>query len=159
MTDLRPPNMRRTAWGQLAVIVVVLGIAGWLFARLAYASLPPLSYAIPVPIAALAIAELIAARRVRGAVRHEPWARPMAALVIARCVALGKASALVAAGVAGAFAGILIDIVPDLGTVSAVGHDVQVCSAVIVVAAVLIAAGLLLERAGVDPGRDRHHRD
>ena len=155
MTELRPPNMRRTAFGQLAVIVLALGVIGWLVARLAYASLPPLSYAIPVPIAALAIAELIAARRVRGAVRHEPWARPMAALVIARCVALGKASALVAAGVVGAFAGLLVDIVPDVGTITAVGHDVGVCIATIIVGAALIAAGLLLERAGIDPGRDR----
>lgn len=159
MNDVRPPNMRRTGWGELAGIVVALGVAGWLFARAAYSSLPPLSYAIPVPIAVLAVAESVAARRVRGAVRHEPWARPMAALVIARCVALGKASALVGAGVVGAFAGFLIEVVPNIGTLTAVGHDVDVCIAVIVVGGLLVAAGVLLERAGVDPGRDHRRPD
>jgi hypothetical protein len=150
--------MRRTGWSQLAVIAVALGVAGWLFARLAYGSLPPLSYALPVPIGALAVAELIAARRVRGAVRHERWAKPMAALVIARCVALGKASSLVGAGMLGAFVGLIVELLPDVGSLSAVGHDVDVSIVVIAAALLLAAAGLLLERAGIDPGRDRESR-
>ena len=94
MTDLRPPNMRRTGWSQLAVIAV----------------------------------------------------------------ALGKASSLVGVGVLGAVVGLIIELLPDAGTLSAVGHDVDVSIVVIAAALLLAAAGLLLERAGIDPGRDRESR-
>jgi hypothetical protein len=159
VTELRPPNMRRTRWNDLLAVAVVLGVLGWIFVHATYSSLPPLSYAVPVPIIALAVAEFVAARRVRAAVRHEPHARPMAAIAIARCVALGKASSVVAAGVFGAAVGMLIELLPDVGTVHAVGHDVDVCIVLDVGALALMAAALLLERAGVDPGngerRDR----
>jgi len=154
VTQFRPPTMRRTRWADLAGIVVVFGVLGWLFGHGVYASLPPLSPVTPVPIAALALLELVVARRVRAAVRHEPSARPMQAIAVARCVALGKASSLVAAGVLGAALGLLVEVLPDIGTVRAVGHDVVVLVVLAAVAALLLAAGLLLERAGVDPGQD-----
>ena len=47
--------------------------------RLSYDSMPPLQYVVAVPLAALAIAEFVASRRVRAAVRHDPDAKPMAA--------------------------------------------------------------------------------
>lgn len=158
MTYLRPPNMRRTRWNDLLAVAVVLGVLGWLFVRATYALLPPLSYAVPVPIVALAIAEFVASRRVRAAVRHEPHARPMAAIVIARCVALGKASSLVGAGVFGAAIGMLVELLPDVGAVRAVGHDVDVCIVLAVGGLALAVAALLLERAGVDP-RNGDRRD
>src|SRR5581483_6032783 len=101
------PNMRRTSWADLAIPLVVLAITVYVLLRFSYDALPSLKYLVAAPIAALAVAEVVAARRVRAAVRHEPHARPMAAIVIARCVALGKASSLVGAGVAGAAAGLL----------------------------------------------------
>ena len=156
MTELRPPNMRRTRWNDLVAVVVVLAVLGWLLVHTAYSSLPPLSYAVPIPIVALAVAEFVASRRVRAAVRHEPHARPMAAIVIARCVALGKASSVVGAGVLGAAIGMLVELLPDAGTIRAAGHDVDVCIVLAAGAILLTAAGLLLERAGVDPASGRH---
>jgi len=151
--------MRRTGPGDLAVPFFVIGITVYVLLRVSYSALPPLQSYVPVPLAALAVAELVAARRVRAAVRHDPDARPMAAIVIARCVALGKASSLVGSGVVGAAVGLLVRVAPDADTVRSAGNDTRVAIFLLVAALLLVAAGLLLERAGVDPGsRDRDQR-
>lgn len=151
--------MRRTGATDLAVPFFIIGVTVYVLLQVVYSSLPPLQAFVPLPLAALAVAEFVAARRVRAAVRHDPNARPMAAIVIARCVALGKASSLVGAGVVGAGAALLIRVAPDAGTVRAATNDTRVAVFLIVAALLLVAAGLLLERAGIDPGsRDRNER-
>ncbi|HEY7046031.1 MAG TPA: DUF3180 family protein [Jatrophihabitantaceae bacterium] len=147
--------MRRTTLGDLLVPFLILGGTAYVLLRLSYDDIPPLSIYVPVPLALLAIAELVAARRVRAAVRHDPNARPMAAIVIARCVALGKASALVAAGVAGAAAALLARVIPDAGTVRAASNDLRVGIFLLVASLLLAVAGILLERAGIDPNQGR----
>jgi hypothetical protein len=144
--------MRRTGIGDLAVPFLLVGITAYVLLRFSYDSLPPLNYVVAVPLLVLAAAEFIAARRVRAAVRHDPHARPMAAIVIARCVALGKASSLVAAGVAGAAGAMLLRVAPDAGTVHAAANDTRVSALLLAACLALTAAGLYLERAGVDPG-------
>lgn len=151
--------MRRTNFGDLAVPFLLLGGTIYVVLRLWYDSIPPLSILAPVPLAALAIVELVAARRVRAAVRHDPNARPMAAIAIARCVALGKASALVAAGVVGAAVALLVRVIPDAGTVRAASNDLRVGIFLLVASLLLLAAGLLLERAGIDPNQRRPPTD
>ncbi len=158
MSD-RGPGMRRTRWSDLAVPFLIIGVATWVLLRSSYDSLPPLQYVLPVPVAALAVVEAVAARRVRAAVRHDPNAKAMAAISIARCVALGKASALVAAGVAGAAAGLLVRLLPDVGTVQAATNDAKVGGLLLAAALLLGGAGLLLERAGVDPNSGRRDPD
>jgi len=149
------PGMRRTGWADLVVPLVVIAVTVYILLRFSYSSLPSLQWLVPAPLAALAIAELVAARRVRAAVRHDPDARPMAAIVIARCVALGKASSLVGAGVVGAGIGLLARLLPDADTVRAAAHDAKVGGLLLAAAILLVGAGLLLERAGIDPGRDQ----
>lgn len=151
------PGMRRTHWTDLAVPFVIVGITVYVLLRFSYQSLPPLQYLVPAPLAALGVAEFVAARRVRAAVRHDPHAKPMAAIVIARCVALGKASSLVGAMVAGAATGLIGRLLPDVRTVRAAGHDATVGALLLGAAVLLIVAGLLLERAGIDPGHDQDH--
>jgi hypothetical protein len=75
----------------------------------------------------------------------------MAAIVIARCVALGKASSLVGAAVAGAAAGLLVRVLPDAVDISAAAHDASVGGLLFGACVLLVVAGLLLERAGIDP--------
>jgi len=147
--------MRRTRWNDLVVPFVVIALTAYVLLRFSYTDLLQLDLLVPVPIAALAAAELVAARRVRAAVRHDPSAKPMAAIVIARCVALGKASSLVGAGVAGAALGLIGRLLPDVRVVRVAAHDARVGTLLFVAAALLVAAGLLLERAGIDPNRDR----
>ena len=143
--------IRRTNVTDLAIPFVITVAVSYLLLRLAYESLPPFQWFIALPIAALALVEFVVAGRVRAAVRHKPEARPMTALAVARSVALGKASALVAAIVAGAAVGLLIEVVPDSGRTSAAAHDLRVGLVVLVVTVLLAVAGLLLERAGIDP--------
>jgi hypothetical protein len=150
--------MRRTGWADLAVPFVVIAITVYVLLRSTYGSLPPLKFVVPVPLAALALIEFVLARRVRAAVRHEPHAKPMTAIAIARCVALGKASSLVAAGVAGAAVGLLGRVLPDVRTVSAATNDTKVGVLLLAAAILLVVAGLLLERAGIDPGADQRRR-
>lgn len=149
--------MRRTSLVDLLVPLVVFGLTTYVLLRFSYGSLPPLSYYPPIPLVVLAIAEAITARRVRGAVRHDPDARPMAAIVIARCVALGKASALVGAGVAGVALGVIGRVAPEASRVDAASHDLRVGIFLFFASVLLVASGLLLERAGIDP--DRRDKD
>lgn len=146
-------GMRRTRWSDLVLIAVVVGVLAYLLVRLAYDSLPPLNYSLPVPLAALAIVEFVVARRVRAAVRHDPRAKPMTAIAIARCVALGKASSAVGAGVVGAAVGLVARLIPDVADIRAAAHDAQIGVLVLAAGLLVIAAGLLLERAGIDPGQ------
>jgi hypothetical protein len=143
--------MRRTSPADLLIPFVLA--AGLCFAllRISYESLPPFQWFIALPIAALALAELVIARRVRAAVRHQPEAKPMTALAVARSVALGKASALVAAVVAGAATALVLKLLPASGEANIAAHDLRVGYLLLVVTAALLVAGLVLERAGIDP--------
>src|SRR4029079_4459946 len=84
------PVMRRTRWTDLIVPLVVVGLTTYAMLRFSYHGYLQLRYLVPAPLAALAVAEFVAARRVRAAVRHDPDARPMAALGIPRCGGLDK---------------------------------------------------------------------
>jgi hypothetical protein len=150
------PNLRRTGPGDLVVPLVVIGVTVYVLLRFTYDSIPAFQYVVAFPLGALAIVEFVVARRVRGAVRHDPEARPMTAIAIARCVALGKASSLVGAGVAGACLGLLGRVLPDAREITAAAHDARVAGTVLAVCAVLVAAGLFLERAGIDPNSGRN---
>lgn len=146
--------MRRTNLGDLVVPFLVIGLTAYVLLRISYQDLPPLRYFTAVPVFVLGVAEFIAARRVRAAVRHDPNAKPMAAIVIARCVALGKASSLVGAGLAGATVALLLRVLPDAGRVTAAASDARVGGTVLVGATLLLVGGLVLERAGIDPNSD-----
>lgn len=154
-----PPRLRSTGPVDLAVPLFVIGIAAYVLLRVTWESLPPLGWLVPVPLAALAVAEIVAARRVRAAVRHDPDAKPMAAIVIARCVALGKASSLVGAGVAGAAVALLARVLPDSETVTAAAHDARVSALLLGSAILVVVSGLMLERAGIDPNNDERASD
>jgi len=149
------PVLRGTRWTDLVVPFAILAITTYVLLRFSYQSYLQLKYLVPAPLAALAIAEFVAARRVRAAVRHDPHARPMTAIVIARCMALGKASSLVGAGVAGAALGMIGRLLPDVGTVRVAAHDATVGALLLAAGLLLVLTGVMLERAGLDPGRDR----
>lgn len=150
--------MRRTTAFDLLAPFVIIGVAAYALLRFSYDSIPPLGYFVPVPLAALGVTEFVIARRVRAAVRHDPRARPITAIAIARCVALGKASAVVATAVGACGVALLVRVAPDAGTVDAAAHDLRVAALLSAACALLVAAGLVLERAGIDPNRDRHDK-
>ena len=147
--------MRRTSTADLLGPFVVVGLLVYALLRISYESLPPLSYVVAVPLGALAVIEFVMPRRVLAAVGHRSGARPMEAVVIARCAALGKASAIVAAMVGGAAVGVLVRVVPDATRVDAASSDLRVAVAILVADALLLAAGLMLEREAIDPASRR----
>jgi hypothetical protein len=152
--------VRRTSIAELFGIAVIVGAVAYLLLHQYYDSIPPLHYQVALPVGGLAVGELITARRVRLAVSHDPDAKPMAAIVIARCVALGKASTLVGAAMIGAGAALLIKVIPDASTVTAATNDLRVGIVVLACAGLLTAAGWLLERSGLiprDPGTTEVH--
>jgi hypothetical protein len=150
--------MRRTGPLDLVIPFGIIGVTAYVLLRSSYSALPPLGYFVPVPLAALGLVEFVAARRVRSAVRHVADAKPMTAIAIARCVALGKASSLVGSAVAGAAVALLARVLPDAGTVRAAANDGRVAGFLLASAVLVAAAGIVLERAGLDPNRDRRDR-
>lgn len=147
--------MRRTTPGDLAVPFVIIAVAIYVLLRRSYESIPPLQFITAIPLFVLAVVEIVLARRVAAAVGHKPGARLMSALTIARCAALGKASALAGAGVLGAAAGLLAHVVPDASRVTAAAHDTRVGIVLAASALAVTLAGWLLERAAVDPNASR----
>jgi Protein of unknown function (DUF3180) len=147
--------MRRTTPGDLAVPFVIIAVTVYVLLRRSYGAIPPLQFLTAVPLAALALVEIVVARRVAAAIAHRPGARLMSALTIARCAALGKATSLAAAGVLGAAAGLLARVAPDARRVTAAGHDTAVGIAIAGAAIALAVAGWLLERAALDPNANR----
>jgi len=150
--------IRRTSATDLLLPFVVVGALAYVLLRGYYSSLPLFQWFPALPIAALALAELVVARRVRAAVRHDPDAKPMTALAVARAVALGKASALAGAAFDGAALALIGKVGPDAGRTAAAQHDLWVGVVVLVACLALTAAGLLLERSGIDPSRGRGSR-
>lgn len=144
-------QLRSTRSRDLVAPLMVAGVLIYLLLRTHYDSIPPLHYAAPVPLAVLAVAEYLTARRVRAVVRHDPHARPMAAIAIARCVALGKATSLVGAAAVGASLGLLGRVLPDASRVTAAANDSRVGGLLLVSSLALVVAGLALERAGISP--------
>lgn len=143
---------RRTGWTDLLLPFVLVGVLSFLLLQVAYESLPPFQWFTALPIAALAFVEFVLANRVRGAVRHRSQAKPITALSVARSVALGKASALVGAAVAGAEVALVAHVAPDARRATVAAHDLRVGLVLLAATLLLTAAGLVLERAGVDPG-------
>jgi hypothetical protein len=150
--------MRRTTASDLLAPFFTILVIGYVLLRFTYDSLPPVDYGIGVPLLFLTIIEFLAARRVRAAVGHDPDAKVIQAIVIARLVALGKASALVGAGLLGAVSALLLRVAPDAGRVKAAGSDLRVGIVLFAVCGLLLAAGIVLERSGIDPGRSEQRR-
>lgn len=144
---------RRTRPSDLLIPFLVVGVLAYLLLQVGYESLPPFQWFVAVPIGALALIEFVVANRIRGAIRHQESARPIAALSVARAVALGKASALVGSALVGASGALALYVLPDARRTAAASHDLRVALVVLIVSAVLVGAGLSLERAGIDPGR------
>jgi hypothetical protein len=150
--------MNRTRIADLLAACAVLAVFAYLLLRFSYDTIPALSAITPAPLAALGIGELVVARRVRRVVARDPDAKPLEAITIARLAALGKASALVGAGVSGAALGLVVHVLPDVGRVDVARTDAVIGVALIAAAAVLAVAGMVLERSGIAPTpKDRRH--
>lgn len=100
--------MRPTKWSMLVLVALVAGGAAYLVTRSAYNDLPtPTVYAL-LWLALLAIAEFYMAVLTRARLAGRAGTRPINPLLVARFVALAKASSIVGSLAAGGYAGFLI---------------------------------------------------
>ncbi|MGY1653129.1 DUF3180 domain-containing protein [Geodermatophilus sp. SYSU D01119] len=142
----------------LVVVAVGLALASWLVVRATYGSLPPLRWWLPVPLAALAVAEALGARTLRTRLAAQraarrggspqpgaPLVRPVEPMLVARLAVLAQASAYVGAVFAGVWAGVLLHVAPAVSRLEAAGGDTVTAVVGVGCAAALTAAALWLE--------------
>lgn len=129
----------------LAGYAVGVALLVWLALRQWYGELPRLSWFLPLSLALLALAEVIAAGQLRARIRRRPGAPPVQPLVAARSLALAKASAVVGAVMTGVWAGLLLYVLPRLDFLAAASDDARTGTVGVLAALSLVAAGLWLE--------------
>jgi hypothetical protein len=147
-----------TRYRDLAGYAAAVTLITWLAMRQWYGDLPRLRWFVPLSLLLLAFAEVLAANQLRDRIRRRPGALPVQPLVAARMFALAKASAVVGAFMIGVWAGLLLYVVPRIGTLAAAGNDTATGVVGVVAAAALTAAALWLEyscRAPTPPDSDR----
>ncbi len=136
--------MQLTRPGTLAGIFALCTLAGWLAVRKTFASLPLLPVGLIWVLLGLAIAETLVARHIRRRISSPGTGKPLAAIAVARLVALAKASSAAAAALAGLSAGFLIYLLGMLDK-TLPARDAKVAGATLVAAAALVCAALYLE--------------
>ncbi len=145
--------MKPTRMRILALTAAVAGLGGYLLARLAYGSIPPLPSYAPISLVLLALVEAALAWIVRDrlAVRRfdasgRPRGRPLHPIQVAKAAVLAKASSPTGALLLGFYAGFVTWTYPHRSSLSA-ARDTRVCLASAASALALVVAGVALERA------------
>jgi hypothetical protein len=128
------------------LIAVLAGVAAivWGVLQVAYVSMPPLPWTAVPTLLLLALGEIITAVNTRARIQRKPGTSRVEPLVVARFVALAKASAYAATALAGVFGGFVIYLASSLDKPTP-RHDFTVSAGSIVAALVLVGAALFLE--------------
>lgn len=148
--------MRPTRPRDLLVATLVTALVANLIVRLTYGSLPGFPLFAGATLGVLGIAEAIGGTALRSRIRGDAGAKPVDPLVAARAVVVAKASALAGAVLAGAWAGLLVHVVPRSGTVIAAAADMASGIVGLLCAIGLVAGALWLERCCRAPDNDRN---
>ncbi|MFI7077028.1 DUF3180 domain-containing protein [Micromonospora sp. NPDC049903] len=138
--------MGPTRISTLVVAALAAAAVTWLLiSSFYYSGLPPLPWLPVVTLAGLAVLEAYAAVNTRGRIDRRPGRDPVNPLMVARFVVLAKASALVGAIFAGAYAGLVGWLLVQ--STRAAGADRPAAIAGLVASVALVAAALWLERS------------
>jgi len=129
----------------LLVIALVVAVLANLVVRLSYESLPGFPLLAGATLGVLGVAELVGGNLLRARIQRKPGTRPVEPLVAARAVLLAKASSVGGSVVAGAWAGLLVYVLPRASTVSAASSDTASGLVGLVCALVLVGGALWLE--------------
>jgi hypothetical protein len=154
------PSLTPTSVSALVVAALIGAALGWLLLgyNQAFYRVTPLPWTAAVVLIALAMTEGYLAQNTSVRIQRKPGAPRVEPLLVARYVALAKASSLVGALTAGFSGGLLSWLV--LEPTDAARSDVPTVATTLVGAAALIGAALWLERAcRVPPGPDREDDD
>jgi hypothetical protein len=144
--------MRPTRWSILVAVALATGGIAYLVTRSSLADLPVPTVGGLLWLPVLAIAEFYVAMLTRARLAGRAGTRPINPLVVARFVALAKASSIVGALAAGAYAGFLVW-VARLDT-PAGSHDTKIAAFGVSFALALVVAALVLEYVCRVPVRD-----
>lgn len=148
--------MARIAYSTLLLIALVAGVASYVLAGSFLGVLPPIGWGwVTLPVVALI--DLVLALRVRSAIDDGGVGQDrsqMHPLTIARCAALGQASAVLGSAAGGLGTGLVLYFLPRLGELAAAGDELPASAAVLVSGALLVGAGLFLESACRTPPQD-----
>ncbi|RSS83515.1 DUF3180 domain-containing protein [Streptomyces sp. WAC06614] len=144
--------MKQLRLGVLVGIFVIAGVLSWAGAQLwnAYGTLPGVPLAAPIVLAAIAAVLLATALSLRSRLKAQrerrPGAKGVEPLMAARAVVFAQASALVAALVAGMYAGTgLFLLLADLTQVPARRDQAIYAAASVAAGAAVVAAAFFLE--------------
>ncbi|MEU7528561.1 DUF3180 domain-containing protein [Saccharothrix sp. NPDC042600] len=147
--------MRFTKPRDLLAVGLIAGLLVHLLLRLSYDTLPALPTFAGFTLLVIAVVDLVLAFSLRARIQRKPGAAPVQPLTAARAVALAKASSLLGAIMAGAWAGVLIYVIPVQGEFEAARHDLVSAVVGLLCAGALIGAGLWLEHCCKTP-KDPH---
>lgn len=145
----RAAAMRPTKSFVLVIFAVAAGVVGYLITRSYYNDMPSPTIYAQLSLFVLAIAEGYTASLTKARIDGRQGTRPIDPLVVARLVALAKASSVAGAVAAGAYAGFL-GWVAQVNSTTA-HQDVRTSAAGIAAGLALVAGGLYLEWAGRVP--------
>ncbi|MQA80703.1 MAG: DUF3180 family protein [Streptosporangiales bacterium] len=138
--------VRPTRIATLVAVAVAVGIGLWVIVRVAYAVIPPLPWTTVAVLVLVTIVELVLAWAVWARINRRPGAPMLGPLVIARYVALAKASAYASAVAAGAFGGLLAYLLDSLSSPTQQA-DAWVAGASMLASCALCVTAMLLEYA------------
>jgi Protein of unknown function (DUF3180) len=146
------PSLRPTSPATLVVAALVTAAMAWLAISHFYGQIPDLNWLPGLTMAGLAVAEGIAAHTTKARIDQRPRAGRVNPLLVARYVALAKASSLAGAIFAGAYGGVLAWALAERDRLRVAEQNLVPAIAGLVGALALVAAALLLERACRIPG-------
>ena len=145
--------MTRIAVSTLVLVAIVAAVAGYVLTGAFLGSLPPIGWGWLTLVVVAAI-DLLLALRIRSAISDGGVGQDrsqMHPLTIARCAALGQASAVLGAATGGLGVGLVVYFAPRLGELAVAGQELPPSVAVAVAGALLVAAGLFLESSCSTP--------
>ncbi|HEY3686679.1 MAG TPA: DUF3180 domain-containing protein [Streptosporangiaceae bacterium] len=142
----------RIRW--LVVVFAVIAVATAAVLKGVYSTLPPLPWSAVPTLLLIAVAEVYLGLNFRARIQRKPHTRPVEPLVVARVVALAKATAYAGSGFAGIFAGFAV-IAAGLLDKPAPRQDAIVAGGTLLAALVVVGAALFCEYCcRVPPGED-----
>lgn len=153
------PGLRPTSPATLVVAALAAASVGWLLIANDYRDFPTVTWFPAFLLAGLAVLEFVAANTTKARIDRKPGAGPVQPLLVMRYVLLAKASSLAGAIFAGFFGAVTVWLVGSLGRLDHAGSDLPPAIGSLVGAILLLAGGLLLERACRVPPRPDDDKD
>ena len=139
------PSLRPTSISVLIVAALAAAAVGWLLVSFSYSRLPALPWSPGLVLGVLAVAEGLLAQNTSARIQRKRGTIPVEPLVVARYVALAKASSLVGALSAGFSVGLLTFLA--MQPTDAAHSDLPTAGIGAITALMLVGAALWLERS------------